>query len=130
MIQLVMAAVLLCQEKPAFEKTADAVVIRVGDKEIARYQLTKPADSKLAVESACYFHPFATPRGVVLTDVAPSDHKHHRGIFFAWLEMHGKKDADFWGWGQYAPMKDRIIVNREFKEAADKSLKHPVAQLI
>jgi hypothetical protein len=49
---------------------------------------------------------------VVVTDVAPADHKHHRGIFLAWVEMHGKKDADFWGWGQYAPVKDRVILNK------------------
>ena len=80
------------------------------------YQLKKPADSKLSVESACYFHPFTTPSGAVVTDVAPGDHKHHRGIFLAWFDMKGKKDADFWGWGMYAPVKDRVIVNRGVKK--------------
>ena len=76
------------------------------------YQLKKPAGSNLPVESACYFHPFTTPSGAVVTDVAPGDHKHHRGIFLAWFDMKGRKDADFWGWGMYAPVKDRVIVNR------------------
>jgi hypothetical protein len=62
------------------------------------------------VEGACYFHPVMTPAGVVVTDVAPKDHPHHRGIFLAWVEMHGKKDADFWGWGEHAPTKGRKIV--------------------
>ena len=93
----------------------DAVSVTSGDKEAVRYQLRKPADSKLAVDSACYFHPLTTPSGVVVTDVAPSDHKHHRGIFLAWLVMKGKKDADFWGWGMYAPIKDRVIVNKSAK---------------
>jgi len=93
----------------------DAVSVTAGDKEVVRYQLQKPADSKLAVDFACYFHPFTTPAGVVVTDVAPSDHKHHRGIFLAWFDMRGKKDADFWGWGQFAPVKDRIIVNTSAK---------------
>jgi len=93
----------------------DAVSVTAGDKEVVRYQLKKPADSKLAVDSACYFHPLTTPSGVVVTDVAPADHKHHRGIFLAWFEMHGKKDADFWGWGQFAPVKDRVIVNTSAK---------------
>jgi hypothetical protein len=79
------------------------------------YQLKKPADSKLSVDSACYFHPFTTPSGAVVTDVAPGDHRHHRGIFLAWFDMKGKKDADFWGWGQFAPVKDRVIVNRKAK---------------
>jgi hypothetical protein len=93
----------------------DSVAVTADGKDAVRYQLKKPADSKLAVESACYFHPLTTPAGVVVTDVAPGDHKHHRGVFLAWFEMHGKKDADFWGWGQYAPVKDRVIVNTSAK---------------
>ena len=88
------------------------LVVRADGKEVLRYQLTRPADSKLPVDSACYFHPVMTPSGVVMTDVAPGDHKHHRGIFLAWVETHGKKDADFWGWGEPAPVKDRRIFNR------------------
>jgi hypothetical protein len=102
MIEL-MAALILLQD--------DAVV-----QKHVTYQLKKPADSKLSVESACYFHPFTTPSGVVVTAVAPGDHKHHRGIFLAWFDMKGKKDADFWGWGMYAPVKDRVIVNKGVKK--------------
>lgn len=107
MIELMMALVL---------SQGDSVILKEGDREVVRYQLKKPADSKASVESACYFHPLITPSGAVLTDVSPADHRHHRGIFFAWFEMKGKKDADFWGWGQYAPVKDRIIVNREVSD--------------
>jgi len=76
-----------------------------------QYRLVRPADTK--IESAAFFHPFTTPKGVIVTDLAPSDHPHHRGIFLGWVEMHGEKDADFWGWGQHAPIKDRRIVNRK-----------------
>src|SRR6185295_16719959 len=120
MIQALLAIGILLQDKPSFtvEQAADAVALKSEGKEILRYQLVKPADSKLAVDFACYFHPFATPSGAVLTDVAPNDHKHHRGIFLAWFDMHGKKDADFWGWGQFAPVKDRMILNRSVTEPA------------
>ena len=30
--------------------------------------------------------------------------------------MHGRKDADFWGWGEHAPVKDRHIVNTGITE--------------
>ncbi|MBI3854737.1 MAG: PmoA family protein [Planctomycetes bacterium] len=115
MIHALLALGLLLQEKTEFmvDATSEAVVGTIAGKEVLRYQLKKPADSKLSVDSACYFHPLKTPAGVVLTDVAPADHKHHRGIFLAWFDMHGKKDADFWGWGMYAPVKDRVIVNRK-----------------
>lgn len=94
-------------------RTAEAVVVRAGEREVLRYQLRKPADSALTVDSACYFHPVATPGGTVVTDVAPDDHRHHRGIFLAWVEMHGAgRDADFWGWGKHARKEGRQIVNR------------------
>ena len=90
----------------------DAVVLSTGESSPVKYQVRKPADVKLPVESGGYFHPLTTPAGVVVTDVAPADHPHHRGVFLAWVEMHGKKDADFWGWGEHAPIKDRRIVSR------------------
>jgi len=93
------------------------VNVRTPDgKEILQYQLQRPAESKLPIDSACYFHPVRTPSGLVVTEVAPSDHLHHRGIFLAWVEMHGRHEADFWGWGEHAPTKDRRIVNRHVRE--------------
>src|SRR5213593_4357001 len=95
------------------QQNADAVVVRdFQGAEVARYQLRPVQGSKLAVDSACYFHPARTPSGIVVTEVAPPDHLHHRGIFLAWVEMHGKKDADFWGWGEHAPKTNRVIINR------------------
>jgi hypothetical protein len=104
-------------EKFNVQRTANAVNIRTpAGRQILEYQLRPPENTKLSVESACYFHPVSTPGGVVVTELAPSDHPHHRGIFLAWVEMHGKQDADFWGWGEHAPKKDRRIVNRSVSE--------------
>ena len=111
-----MIGLLLLLQTFTVDKAADAVVVKSDGKEVLKYQLTKPEGSPLTASSACYFHPLTTPKGVVVTDVAPADHKHHRGIFLAWVEMHGKKDADFWGWGQYAPVKDRVIVNKSVSD--------------
>ena len=92
------------------EVTADAVTWKDG----LRYERTKAVG-----QSACFFHPLSSPKGAVLTEVAPADHPHHRGIFLGWVEMHGKKDADFWGWGQHAPTKDRRVVSRDAKVDGD-----------
>jgi hypothetical protein len=105
------------------EKVDGGVVVKGQGREVLRYVTQRPAGSKLSVESACYFHPLATPKGMVITDVAPGDHPHHRGIFLAFVEMHGKKDADFWGWGQHAPKDGRKIVNREVKDLAGGSFR-------
>ncbi|MDB6133326.1 MAG: hypothetical protein JWM59_1569 [Verrucomicrobiales bacterium] len=97
--------------------TADGKAVEVvfQKKTVLRYLLTKPTeatDSKSISPSACYFHPLTTPSGVVLTDVGPDDHPHHRGAFCAWLEVRDAADAaDFWGWGQYAPLENRMIRN-------------------
>ncbi len=118
---MIISLLLLAQS--VVERTPEAVVVKDGGAEVLRYMLTRPAGSKLSVESGCYFHPLLTPKGVVVTDVAPDDHLHHRGVFLAWVEMRGKKDADFWGWGEKAPKKDRKIVNREVTDAKDGSFR-------
>lgn len=112
-----LAGLLVAADDFAVERGEGAVVVKTAaGKEALRYQLVKPPGSKLSVESACYFHPLATPKGVAVTDAAPDDHKHHRGVFLAWVEMHGKKDADFWGWGQHAPKDKRVIANKEIAD--------------
>jgi len=101
------------RKQNSWSAVSDGRTVQIGEngKPVLVYQLVRPADSKLPVEGACYFHPVMTPAGTVVTDVAPKDHPHHRGIFLAWVETHGAKDADFWGWGEHAPVKGRRIVH-------------------
>jgi len=101
---------------------------------VFRYMNKKPAKTNLAANSTCCFHPLYTPSGVRLTDLAPGDHHHHRGVFLAWHTMEFREKADFsnfgptgpthgwnisrgdfWGWGEFAPTKGRIIKNRGIK---------------
>jgi len=90
-------------------------------REVLRYATKKAPDSKCTASSACFFHPVNTPSGLAVTDHAPDDHRHHRGVFLAWYAVRGAKDADFWGWGQFAPTKGRVIENRGIELAsADK----------
>ena len=85
---------------------------------VLSYLTSKPEGVPLAGNSVCCFHPLTTPSGEPVTDIAPPDHRDHRGAFFAWGNIEfdrptGKKPGDFWGWGRYAPVKDRVIQNRE-----------------
>ena len=108
-----------------FDRTAEFVALKKSDgQELMRYWVKKPEGSNLPVESAGFFHPLKTPAGVVVTDLAPGDHPHHRGVFLAWVEMHGAADADFWGWGEHAPIEGRRIMNRKgsgFRTSDDKA---------
>src|SRR5688572_8522577 len=69
------------------------------------YLTSKPPGVPLEGNSACCVHPFNTPGGRAATDIAPADHRDHRGIFFAWHDMTFTRGAetlrgDFWGWGK------------------------------
>ena len=82
------------------------------------YLTSKPEG--LTGNSACCVHPFNTPGGECATDIAPADHRNHRGIFFAWHDMQFTRGGrtlrgDFWGWGQFAPADGRTITNRSVR---------------
>lgn len=96
-----------------------ATVRSAAGGEVLRYLTSKPTGSLLSANSTCSFHPFTTPAGHAVTAFAPDDHRHHRGIFLAWVEMHGAVDADFWGWGAHAPVAGRQIVNRSLTAHPD-----------
>jgi Methane oxygenase PmoA len=89
---------------------------------VATYVLQPPKNTKLPVDSACFFHPLYTPARKRVTDLAPPDHPHHRGVFLAFVETHAKTpdgktiDADFWGWGQPAPIKNRQIAHEALSD--------------
>ncbi|MHC4744752.1 MAG: DUF6807 family protein [Planctomycetota bacterium] len=101
-------------------------------KTVLRYMTKKPKKTNLAASSVCCFHPLNTPEGERLTDLAPGDHHHHRGVFLAWHTMDFREEADFsafgptgpthghnifradfWGWGEFAPTQGRVIKNRK-----------------
>ena len=113
----------IAADAPLIETTRDdaAISIKQGDQVLAKYQLQPDRNAELAVESACYFHPLKTPAGITVTEVAPPDHPHHRGVFLGFVEMRGDVDADFWGWGEHAPKDGRRIVNRAIKKLPDGS---------
>ena len=117
------------------EPMASGKTLKAADGRAALTYLTsKPEGSNLRANSACCFHPVNTPSGERLTDLAPGDHVHHRGIFLAWhsIDFRRKADfskmgptgpthgfdisrADFWGWGEFAPTDGRVIRNRDVR---------------
>ena len=85
---------------------------------VLAYLTSKPEG--LAGNSACCIHPLNTLAGERVTDLAPPDHKDHRGLFFAWHNVEFRKGpetlkGDFWGWGRYAPVDERVIVNKDVR---------------
>ena len=54
---------------------------------IFEYVTKKPDNIGLTSPSAAYFDPVRTPAGERVTNVAPDDHPHHRGIFLGFLGL-------------------------------------------
>ena len=77
------------------------------------YMTRIPPDTELTANSTCSLYPLYTPAGVRAVDFAPDDHRHHRGVFFAWRSTRfGDESADFWGPGPEPPEEMRRIRNR------------------
>ncbi|MBI4874689.1 MAG: PmoA family protein [Acidobacteria bacterium] len=132
-----MLNVLLAASAYTLAPVTDGVELRTPDGRVVfEYVVRKPASTRLLAPSACFFHPLNTPSGERVTDVAPGDHRHHRGVFLAWhsAEFREKADfsafgptgptrgfninrGDFWGWGQFAPTEGRVIRNRDVRLA-------------
>jgi hypothetical protein len=83
-----------------------------------RYMNKRPQGTPLTANSVCCLYPVKTPAGEDVVEFAPTDHPHHRGVFLAWHAIDGRVPADFWGWGEFAPTKDRVITNRGLKAVA------------
>ncbi len=103
------------------EEAHGSTLVSPAGRDILGYLKTKPAGSGLSANSACGVYPLLTPAGESVVALAPKDHPHHRGVFFAWYEINGREKADFWGWGAHAPTQDRVIVNTDLRLVESKA---------
>ncbi len=75
----------------------------LGGKRVLRYNygvVPFEKDKPGPHDRPCYIHPVWTPGGRVVTDDFPPDHRHQRGIFFAWVKTDvGGLHPDFWNLG-------------------------------
>ena len=68
-------------------------------------------------DRACYVHPLYGLSGEVLTEDFPLDHRHHRGVFWAWPQVRiGAKKYDSWIPGGIRYRHDRWV-----RKEADRS---------
>ena len=95
---------------------------------VFEYMTKKPEDGALTSPSVACFHPVFTPSGERVSNLAPDDHPHHRGMYLAWHNSEFRQPidtskggpyaplfgwnitrADFWAWGVFAPREGRVI---------------------
>lgn len=89
------------KEKPveglATQTSPEGVLVTDSGRKVLFLQ-TKPKSLNGQYERAGYVHPLWDLDGNILTEDFPGDHKHHRGIFWAWhqLSVGGKRIGDPW----------------------------------
>ena len=64
----------------------EGVLISEGDRKVLHYQRV-PKSLAGRYRRANYVHPLYDLEGEVLTEDFPEDHRHHRGIFWAWHQV-------------------------------------------
>ncbi len=79
------------------ESTEEGVLVKEGDQNVLFYQ-KQPKSQNGRYLRANYLHPVYDLKGEVITEDFPADHRHHRGIFWAWhqLWVDGKQLGDAW----------------------------------
>ncbi len=80
--------------------TGEAILITSGEDKVVSYHyetMPAPKGAKYEFRRSGFIHPLWSPDGEVLTDVQPSDHYHHYGIWNPWTRSTFEgKSVDFW----------------------------------
>lgn len=82
------SAPIVAQQAPSFEftETEQGVLLSEAGKKVLFYQRA-PKSIEGKFTRSHYLHPLYGLDGEVLTEDFPADHRHHRGIFWAWHQV-------------------------------------------
>lgn len=100
---LLLAANLTVSAQISMKKEQGGVWITDGGKNVAFYQKA-PMGYQAWERRNNFLHPLMLPDGTTLTENAPDDHPHHRGIFWAWhrISIDGRQVSDGWDLKNFA----------------------------
>lgn len=87
---------LAAQQLSLQEGNGNPMILENGSPVLTYQRLAMDLQGKWPRSS--YIHPLFTPDGTLLTEDFPEDHRHHRGIFWAWhqIRWQGQLVADDW----------------------------------
>ena len=101
------------------------VLFREGEDSVLFYQAADKAQNGQHTRSN-YIHPLYTLDGEVITEDFPTDHPHHRGIFWAWHQLYVGKKRIGDGW-EIRDLKWEVLSVEEVpKKGPEKSIKAQV----
>lgn len=100
----------------SMKKEQGGLWITDGGKNVAFYQ-KDPMGFNAWEKRNNFLHPLMLPDGTTITENAPDDHPHHRGVFWAWHQIliDGKQVSDGWDLNDFAVEVKSI----EFKRIHD-----------
>ena len=78
--------------------TREQAILLDGRDTVAVYQIVPRSRPDGSYARAHYLHPVYAPDGSLLTEDFPADHRHHRGIFWAWHQVYAgdRRAGDGW----------------------------------
>lgn len=96
-ILLLAAAFSSASAQISMKKEQGGLWITDGGKNVAFYQ-KDPMGFNAWEKRNNFLHPLMLPDGTTITENAPDDHPHHRGVFWAWHQIliDGKQVSDGW----------------------------------
>lgn len=103
-----------CQPSIQYVDTGKTLEYRLGEKSLLTYNYATVYPSA-GVDSiyrrSGFFHPVRSLSGDILTNLSPSDHYHHYGLWYAWTKTTFEgNEIDFWNVGK----KQGTVSFREF----------------
>ena len=110
-----------CNHNIHYEDTGRALEYKIGDKHLFTYNyatIYPPAGVDTVYKRSGFFHPINSQRGDILTNLSPSDHYHHYGLWYAWTKTTFEgNEIDFWN----VVKKQGTVRFREFTNISDNS---------
>lgn len=104
--------------KLSFERTGEGVLVKEAGQDVLFYQKAPKSQNERFLR-ANYLHPVYDLKGNVITEDFPADHRHHRGIFWAWhqLWVDGEQLGDAWAAQDFLAKVENITIReREDRE--------------
>lgn len=112
-----------CQSAVHYVDTGKALEYRLNGKSLLTYNYAMvypPAGADSVYKRSGFFHPVKNMRGETLTNLSPSDHYHHYGLWYAWTKTTFEgKEIDFWN----VIKKQGTVRFREFTSVSDSGFK-------
>lgn len=100
LVMLLLLAAPLAHAAFTLDDDGKALTVLENGKTVLTYHYTlvpPPAGVDDKYRRACYIHPLYGLDGETLTEDFPKDHRHHRGVFWAWPNSAiGDKPIDVW----------------------------------